>query len=97
MPTWTPGGGGRGGGGGGDELPASNEDGDPNPTNSDPTGPTNTAVAPRGGGGGGTIVRVNPQWSGCLTPLGGCGDYVCLVCNNIGLCGVKSVCRMLSS
>ena len=29
---------------GGDELPASNEDGDPNPTNSDPTGPTNTAV-----------------------------------------------------
>ena len=58
-------GGGRGGGGGGDELPASNEDGDPNPTNSDPTGPTNTAVAPRGGGGGGyyckgepTVVRV---------------------------------------
>ena len=37
-------GGGGGGGGGGDELPASNEDGDPNPTNSDPTGPTNTAV-----------------------------------------------------
>ena len=55
-------------GGGGDELPASNEDGDPNPTNSDPTGPTNTAVG-SGKHQGGPIVRVNPQWSGCLTPM----------------------------
>ena len=57
-----------------DDLPASNEDGDLNPTNSDPTGSTNTAVGSgkhQGGyycKGGNLLEGVNPQLSGCLTP-----------------------------
>ena len=53
---------------GGDDLPASNEDGDPNPTNSDPTGPTNTAAVGSGKHQGGYYCKgrnllegVNPQ------------------------------------
>ena len=45
-----------------DDLPASNEDGDPNPTNSDPTGSTNTAVGALVSTKGGTIVRVEIYW-----------------------------------